>query len=801
MSAILQDLKFAARLLRRSPGFAAIAIAALALGIGANTAIFSVVNTLLLRPLPYRDPSRLVMVWEVSSRTGKDNVGSPGNFLHWRELATSFEEMGIISMTFRTTLSGQGDPEELPQQLVTAGTFRVLGVNAALGRTFTPDEDQRNHNRFVVLSDRLWRRRFGANPGILNQVIRFNGNPFVVVGVMPPGFSILDKDVDVWMPAGFSAESRTPQGRWLEVIARLKPGVTLAQAQRDMERVQAEMIRLFPAFNTGWGVHVVGLKDQLTGDVKPALFALLAAVGFVLLIACANVANLLLARATARQRELAVRAALGADRARLIGQMLAESVLLSFVGGAAALALAWWTIALLRRTVATRLPVPRLEAVAIDGWVLAFACAAAIVCGLVFGIVPALTAAGVSFTDALKEGGRPGSAARGARIRNTFVVVETALALVLLVGAGLLIRSFWTLLRVDAGFDPSHIVTMKIALPEPKYGTAIQFFDQLYARIDALPGVRASGGISFLPLNGLGSATSFAIVGRPDPPYGQEPVADVRVVTHDYFKAMGMPLLAGRLFDSRDTGDRRHRVIISAAMARKYWPDEDPIGKRVIISWDDTSPDEIIGVVGDVRHTTLETESRPTTYWSPARFAYPWNSVVIKTAGDPMRIVPEVAAIVHEADATIAVAEVRPMTEVMSISVAERRFTMLLLSTFAGLALLLAAIGIYGVIGYAVTQRTQEIGIRMALGAQRAAVLKMVVGQAMTLAMTGVAIGGAGAFVLTRLIQKLLFGVRPSDPITFVAVAALLATVAAAASLMPGLRATRVDPVTALRNE
>ncbi|PYR75660.1 MAG: ABC transporter permease, partial [Acidobacteria bacterium] len=633
------------------------------------------------------------------------------------------------------------------------------------------------------------------------QVIRLNGEPSVVVGVMPPGFSILDKTVDIWNPVGFSAESRTPRERWIQIIARLKPGVSVAQAQQDMTRVQTEMIRLFPAFNTGWGVHVVALREQLTGDVKPALFVLLGAVGFVLLIACANVANLLLARATSRQRELAVRAALGADRRRLIRQMLAESVLLSSIGGAAGLALAWWTVTLLRTNVATRLPVPRLEAVTIDGWVLAFVCAAAVASGIAFGLVPALTAAGSSFTDALKEGGRSGSASRGAKIRNTFVVVETALALVLLVGAGLLVRSFMTLLHVEPGFDPSHTVTMKITLPASKYDTSVQFFDQLYARIDALPGVQAAGGISFLPLNGLGAATSFEIVGRPKPPYGEEPVADVRVVTHDYFKAMGMPLLSGRLFDSRDIGDQRHHVIISATMARKYWPNEDPLGKRVIISWNDTDPDEIIGVVGDVRQTSLEVESRATTYWPPARFAYPWNSVVIRTATDPMRMVPEVATIVRQFDPTIAVADVRPMTEVLSISVAERRFTMLLLSTFAGLALLLAAIGIYGVISYAVTQRTQEIGIRMALGAQRAAVLKMVVGQAMTLAGVGIVIGGAGAFALTRLIQKLLFGVQPSDPITFGGVALLLATVAAAASLVPGLRATRVDPVIALRSE
>jgi len=381
------------------------------------------------------------------------------------------------------------------------------------------------------------------------------------------------------------------------------------------------------------------------------------------------------------------------------------------------------------------------------------------------------------------------------------VVAETALALVLLVGAGLLLRSFLTLMRVDAGFDPSHTITMKITLPTSKYDIRQQFFDQLYTRIDALPGVQASGGISFLPLNGLGAATSFSIVGRPKAPYGQEAVADVRVVTHDYFKAMRTPLIKGRLFDSRDTGDQRHHVVVSAELTRKYFPDEDPIGKRLVISWTDSEPDEIIGVVGDVRQSSLEVEPRPTTYWAPARFAYPWNSVVIRTSSDPVRIVPEVASIVRQYDPAIAVADIRTMSDIMSISVAERRLTMLLLSSFAGLALLLAAVGIYGVISYSVTQRTQEIGIRMALGAPRARVLRMVVGHAMTLASAGIAAGVAGAWVLTRMMQKLLFGVTPSDPVTFLSVCALLALVAVVAASIPGLRATRVDPVVALRSE
>jgi putative ABC transport system permease protein len=716
-------------------------------------------------------------------------------------MATSFDDMAAVSLTFRATLSGQGEPEELPIQYVSATIFPILGVPPQLGRTFTPDEDQAGRNRVVVLSDALWRRKFGGDRAVVNRPIHLNGDVFTVVGVMPPGFSILDKTVQLWGPTGFSAESRTPRGRWLYVVARLKHGVTIARAQQDMDRVQAEMTRMFPAFNTRWRVHVQSLKDRLTSDVRSALLLMLGAVGFVLLIACANVANLLLARATTRHREMGIRAALGADRRRLVAQLLAESSVLSIAGGAAGLLLAWWAVALLRTTVAAHLPIARLEAVSLDRWVLAFACAASLVSGIAFGIVPAVSAAGVSFAETLKEGGRGGTAGRGARFRSALVVVEIALALVLLVAAGLLVRSFAQLMRVDAGFDASHVVTMKVALPSSKYDTARQFFDNLYSRIDALPGVEASGGISFLPLNGLGAATGFAIVGRPKPAYGAEPVADVRVVTHDYFKAMRVPLLRGRLFDSRDTGSQKNHVIVSAELVRRYFPNEDPIGKKIAIQWNDDTPDEIIGVVGDVHQLTLDDELRPTTYWAPARFAYPWNSVVIRTSGDPIAIVPQVGAIVHEYDSTIALAEVRTMDDVMSISVAERRLTMLLLATFAGVALLLASVGIYGVISYSVTQRTQEIGIRMALGAARATVMGMVVGQAAALTLLGVGAGAVAAVLLTRLMQKLLFGITPTDPITFASVAILLMAVGIVAAAIPALRATRVDPVLALRAE
>jgi putative ABC transport system permease protein len=804
LATIWQDLRFAARLLLRTPGFTVIAVAALAIGIGANTAIFTAVNTLLLEPLPYKDPARLAVVWEHNlPRDRKNNVVSPGNFLHWREMNRVFDDLAAVSMTFRTTLTGNGAPEELPVQYVTSAISPILGVPPQLGRLFTVEDDSPSAH-VVSISDRLWRRRFGADPGIINRTILLDGVSQVVIGVMPPGFSILDKNVDIWSTIGFRPEARTPRGRWIMVVGRIRSGVTIAQAQDDMARVHAELTRMFPAFNTGWTARVVSLSDQLTGDVRPALLVMLGAVGFVLLIACANVANLLLARATARHRELAVRAALGAGRGRLVRQLLAESVLLSAVGGAAGLLLAWWATIGLRNVVARQLPISRLESVTLDTRVLLFTLGAVVVSGLAFGLIPALSAAGATVTDALKEGGRGGTAARSARMRNTFVVIETALALILLVGAGLLIRSFGALLNVDPGFDPSHTITMKVSIPTSKYESPQRiraFYDQLFERIDAIPGVQAAGGTSFLPLNGLGAATGFEIVGRPKPAVGQGPVTDVRVSTHDYFRAMGIRLVRGRLFDRTDAGNNVRRVIISESMARTYWPNEDPIGQHVIVNWYDQDPDEIVGVVGDVRQETLEKEVRPSIYWPPSRFAYPFMTVAIRATGDVAAVVPAATDAVHALDPNIPVADVRTMNEIMDISVAQRRMTMLLLGAFAGMALLLAAVGIYGVISYTVTQRTQEIGIRMALGAQRADVLSMVVRQAMGLAALGIVIGAGGALLLTGWMRNLLFDVRPSDPLTFVTVAVLLGIVAGIAASVPGLRATRVDPVVALRAE
>jgi putative ABC transport system permease protein len=808
MTTLLQDLRYAVRVLLRSPGFTSIAVAALAIGIGANTAIFSVVNTLLIQQLPYEDPGALAVVWEHNiPRDEKNNVVSPGNFIHWREMQQSFEDLaavsGSVGLSFKVTLTGNGDPEDVGVQLASASLFTLLGVRPALGRPFTAEEDKPN-SRVAVISDRLWRRRYGADPGILRKPITISGNPYTVVGVMPPGFGYIDKTVEVWMPVGFSAESRTPRGRWLSVLGRLKPGVTFERAQQDMTRVHAELTRLFPDFNTGWTARVVPLKEELIGEARPALLVLLGAVAFVLLIACANVANLLLARATSRQRELAVRAALGAGRGALVRQLLVESLVLATAGGLAGLLLASWSLHLLRSVVADRLPVQRLEAVHIDGWVLAFTITASVVSGLLFGLLPALGASRTSLNDALKEGGRSGSTARRNRSRAAFVAVEVALALVLLVGAGLLVRSFVRLLDVNPGFDPARTLTMDVSLPSSRYREPpkrVQFFRTLFERIDALPGVESAGAISFLPLGGMGAATSFEVVGKPAPPAGQEPVADVRVVANDYFAALGIPLIKGRLFDEHDEADSKNRVIINDTMAAKYWPGEDAIGKRVKISWNDDREDEVIGVVGDVRHSDLETDPLPTTYWPYPRFPYGAMTLAIRTRVEPTSVAGAVVGFIRRQDPELAVADIKTMEEVMSDSVAQRRLTMLMLAIFAGAALVLAAVGIYGVIAYSVTQRTQEIGIRMALGARHGDVLRMVMGQAMLMTVVGIVAGGAGAFLLTRLMTGLLFGVEPADPVTFLAVAGLLAGVAAAASYVPGRRATRVDPVIALRAE
>ena len=804
MFSVWNDLRHGARLLLRVPGFSLVAVAALAIGIGANTAIFSVVNTLLLKDLPFEDADRLAVIWEHNlPRDRRNNVISPGNFIHWREMQRSFTDLGAASLTFAATVTGEGEPVEVPLQLVTASFFPLLGVNPVIGRPFSTEEDKPG-SRVAVISERLWTDRFNRDARVLQRPVMLNGAAHTITGVMPEGFSFLDKTVDVWVPVGFAADARTPRGRWMIGVGRLRPDVPFDRAQQDMERVHGELRRLFPDMNTGWTARVVPLREELFGNVRPALLVMLAAVAFVLLIACANVANLLLARATERRRELAERAALGAARGRLIRQLLAESGLLAAAGGLSGLALAWWGVRILRLFVAGDLPVQRLETVAIDGSVLGFTALISLVSGIAFGLVPALGAAGAGLAGALKEGGRTGSGGRANRARGAFVVVQVALALILLAGAGLLMRSFLGLVKVDAGFDASRTTTMTVSLPGTRYGGSPQrtlFYQRLFEKLEALPGVESTGGVSFLPLAGLGAATSYLVLGQDTPAPGDQPVADVRVVANDYFSTMRIPLLAGRLFNEGDRADAANRVVISEALAQRHWPGEDPLGKRIRIYWNNEQDDEVIGVVGNVRHDGLEAAGRPAVYWPYPRFSYPTMTIAIRSHVDAAAISAAAVRIVRELDPELAVSKIRTMDDVIATSVAQRRLTMQMIAIFAAAALMLAAVGIYGVIAYAVSQRTQEIGIRMALGAQRGDVLRLVVGEAMLLTSAGVAVGVAAGLALTRLMTDLLFGVRPGDPVTFAAVAASLGLVALVASYIPGRRATRVDPAIALRGE
>jgi putative ABC transport system permease protein len=800
---MLNDFRFAARLLRKSPGFTAIAVAAIALGIGANTAIFSVVNGVLLKSLPYRDPDGIVMVWERNlPRDRKTNSVGPANFLAWRDENHVFEQIAASTPSFGVNLTGAGDPVEVRTQLVNAEFFSILGVNAELGRPFTREEDEKDAD-VVVISHRLWQQRLKAQD-IIGKSITLNGRSQTVVGVMPAGFYFRDRTIDVWEPIGFTAASRQPRGRSLAPIARLKPGVSVAQAQAEMDTIMARLTARWPEFDTGWGVNVRPIEDEITGDVKPALIILLGAVGFVLLIACANVANLLLARATARQRELAVRSALGASRIRLVRQMLAESLLLAVAGGIAGLALAWSGVRLLTTVLGDQVAFPRIDAIGLDARVLAFTAAVALVSGIIFGFAPALTSAAINLTTALKDGGRSGSSGRTGKLRSAFVVVEVALALVLLVGAGLLLRSFARVLSANPGFSADHVMTAQLTLPAAKYdGLAkrAQFFDSLLQRVRLLPGVTSAATVSFLPMNGLGSATSFEVVGQPKPAPGQGPSATIKVIDGDYFSVLGIPLVRGRLFTDRELQTENHSAIISETLARKFFPNQDPIGQHLLVSWNGEGADEIVGVVGDTKMVTMEDEVSPAIYFPYSRTPYTSNTIVVRTASDPLLVASPLVEAVHQIDPDLPVSNLRSMEDVIARSMAQRRVVMVLLAVFAAVALLLATVGIYGVMSYMVSQRTQEIGIRMALGADRSGVVMMVLRQALGLAAAGLAAGLLAAAGLTGLLRTMLFDVKPGDPVTFIGVVTVLLAVAAIATAVPALRATRIDPLTALKAE
>jgi putative ABC transport system permease protein len=811
METLWQDLKYGARMLAKSPGFTAVAVIALALGIGANTAIFSVVNAVLLRSLPFQNPDRLVMVWENNRPRGRDqNVISPANYLDWQDQNSVFEQMAAM-FDSRTNLTNVDDPEELPFQVVTTNFFDLLGVNAALGRAFVAEESERGHDNVAVLSHGLWRRRFGGDPGLIGKTIKLSGEDFTVIGVMPPDFqfvvksgSLTGKQPEVWAPLTLSPNSRVRRGRFMSAIARLKPGVTLAQAQAEMDSIAGNLEQQYPNFNTGWGVKLVPLQDQLSGAIRTPLLVLLGAVAFVLLIACANVANLLLARSASRQKEIAIRMALGARRGRIIRQLLTEATILAAVGGALGLLLAMWGVDALVALTPKDLLV--MANVGVDYRVLGFTLGVALLTGLLFGLAPALEASRPNLNETLKESGRSSaSGGRSHRLRDMFVVLEIALALVLLIGSGLLIRSFGRLRAEDPGFDSSNLLTVRLLLPNAKYSQDTQriaFFQQLVQRVQSLPGVRSAGAISFLPFTGLGAATRFDLEGRPAPAKGQEPTGDVRVVDGGYFQTMRIPLLKGRFFTEREQTQESHVVIINEAMARDLYPGEDPIGKRVTISMKEKNePSEIIGVVRDVKHVGLETPARAMTYWPHPELAYSAMTVIVRTDSNPLALAEAVRREVLVLDKDQPIADVRTMEQVLSDSVARARFSTMLPGIFAGVALLLAAVGIFGVMSYTVSERTHELGLRMALGAQASDVLKLVVRQGMTLALVGVAFGLGAAFALTRVLAGLLYGVSATDPVTFACIAVALASVALVACYLPARRATKVDPMVALRYE
>jgi putative ABC transport system permease protein len=805
MESLKQDLYYGLRMLWKSPAFTLVAIIALALGIGANTAIFSVVNGVLLRPLPYPEPDQLAMVWLDNRRQGiRDDITSYPNFIDWRDQNKTFQGMAAVR-GINANLTGSGEPEEIRGASVTSNFFQLVGVGPTQGRGFTIEEEQPGKDRIVVLSHGLWQRRFGGNPGILNQSIQLNGEAYTVVGIMPAGFQFPTK-TEIWTPLAPSERARAARGSfWLPVVGRLKPGVTRQQAQADMDVIAKQLEQQYPNINAGYGVNVVPLHEQTVGQIRTALWVLLGAVGFVLLIACANVANLLLARAASRGREIAIRAALGAGRWRIVRQLLTESLLLSIIGGLLGMLLAVWGLHLLVSLSPAN--IPRLENIGLDARVLGFTFGLSLLTGLVFGIAPALQSSQMGMNETLKEGGRSGTGGRRTQLlRNGFIVAEVALTLVLLAGAGLLIRSFWRLQQVSPGFRTDSLLTLQLRLPRTKYPEGPQvasFFQQLQERLSALPGVHNASAASTIMLPQLTNSSSFTVEGRPPDPREQSLELPFDAALPNYFQTMGMQLLQGRTFNAQDGPETLQVSIINETFAKRYFPNNDPIGKRFAFGDGSGNPQwiTIVGVVRDTKRQGLEAPVRIESWMPHTQLPSRTMEIVVRGPSDVLALSRSVREAVWALDKDLPIPKMQTMDQVLSDQVAQRWLNMLLLGLFAAVALILAAVGIYGVMNYAVTQRTNEIGIRVALGAQRRDVMKLIVGQGMKLAVIGVGIGLAATFALTRLMAGLLFGVSATDPITFAAIALLLTLVALLACFVPARRATKVDPMIALRYE
>ena len=807
MHNIWQDLKYAFRVLRKNPGFALGAIFVLALGIGANTAIFSVVNAVLLRPLPYGDPGRLAMVYHVPPQKSfpgtKIFAVSPANYLDWQKQSSGFDVMSIFHFA-TMTLTGRDQPEAVQGLVVSSEFFQVLGVTPMQGRTFTSEEDTNGHGNVVVLSYPFWQSHFGADPKVIGKNLTFNGLPYSIIGVMPADFHFFYQG-EYFVPLGWTDKDRAVRNNHnYLVIARLKRGVGLRQAQAEMNTISARLEQAYPEDDKGWGATIVPLREDLVGDVRPALLVLIGAVAFVLLIACANVANLVLAKTLGRRKEIAIRTALGASWQRVIQNTLAETLLLSAAGGALGLLVAHGGIALIVAFFGDKLP--QTGPVGLDTKVLGFTLGLSILAGVLAGLAPAWRLARTNVNEALKQGtGRTDADSGGRATRNILVVCEVGMSLVLLIGAGLMIRTLWALHSVKPGVDAHNVLTFRVTLPREKYPKPEQqlnFYKQLVERVSSLPGVESAGTIDALPFTNDGSTEPVAIEGRPAVEFAMQPEVEVRTISPGYLHALRIPLLAGRDFSEADSLDSPGAIVISESMAREFWPNENPIGKRLTLSFYPEKVREVIGVTGDVKFRGLDSlKSLATVYVPLAQITF-WNqAMVVRTARDPASSASAMAAAVHQQDPDQPVSDVRTMDDILADSLSQQRFSMLLLASFAGLALVLAAVGIYSVLAYAVRQRQREIGIRLALGAQLNDVLRMVIVEGMRPALIGVALGLAGAFALKRAISSLIFGVSESDPLTFLSVSVLLAMVALVASILPAYRATKVDPMRALREE